>query len=113
MVNCPFSPEELARYAAVAVGRCFDLRPGELLLISYEHEHRPLAIAVAEVAYQRGLRVDSYVNDPLMLRAEIERASAAVLGELTPWQRARAVDRTAPGTAFLSIDGQAEPDALA
>jgi leucyl aminopeptidase (aminopeptidase T) len=54
----PFTRAELARYAEVALDRCLDLRPGELLLLGYQPEHRPLAVAVARAAFERGLSVD-------------------------------------------------------
>jgi aminopeptidase len=113
MLNSPFTPDELARYAAVAIDGCFDLRPGELLLLLFEPEHRPLAVALAEAAFRRGLRVDTQVTDLLIQRAEIDHASDEALGRLTPWGRAWRVARTEPGTALIGIDGQSEPDALA
>jgi aminopeptidase len=112
MLTAPFTPDELARYAEVALARCLDLRPGELLLLRYEHEHRPLAVALAEAAYRRGLRVDTHVTDPMILRAELTLAGDAALGALTPWARDRAAARTETGTALILIDGQGEPDAL-
>jgi aminopeptidase len=113
MFECPFTPEELARYAAVTIDRCFDLRPGELLQVFYEPEHRPLVIALAEAAFSRGLRFEAAVRDPLILRAEVDHATEEVLGRLTPWRRAQQLARTEPGMAALYIDGQGEPDALA
>jgi len=113
MLNSPFTPDELERYAAVAIDRCLDLRPGELLLLHHELEHRPLAIALAEAGYRRGLQVDDWVADLLMQRAEIDYASDQVLGRLTPWRRARSMARTEAGAAVISIEGPSEPDALA
>src|SRR5215472_13767031 len=99
MLHSPYTPDQLARYAGVAIDRCFDMRPGELLLVNYEPEHRPLAVALAEAAYRRGLRVDGMVTD--------------VLGRMPPWRRARFVARTEAGTALIIVDGQTDPDALA
>jgi aminopeptidase len=113
MLGAPFTPDELARYAAVAIDRCLDLRPGELLLVNYEHEHRPLALALAEAAYRRGLRVDANVSDPLFDRAEIDLSTGEALGWLPPWRVSRMHARTEPGTAVAYIDGPAELDALA
>jgi aminopeptidase len=113
MLPSPFTPDELQRYAAVAIDRCFDLRPGELLLLLHEPEHRPIAIALAEAAYRRGLRVDAQVTDLLLQRAEVDQASDETLGMLTPWRKARFLARTEPGTALISVDGQSDPDALA
>src|SRR5215472_7922210 len=113
MLHSPYTPDQLARYAGVAIDRCFDMRPGELLLVNYEPEHRPLAVALAEAAYRRGLSVDSLVTDLLLQRAEVDNASDEMLGRMTPWRRARFVARTEPGTALISVDGQSDPEALA
>lgn len=113
MLHSPFTPDELERYASIAIDRCFDLRPGELLLVNYEPEHRPLAVALAEAAYRRGLSVDSMVTDLLLQRAEVDNASQEMLGRMTPWRRSRFIARTEPGTALISVDGQSDPDALA
>jgi aminopeptidase len=112
MLSSPFTPEELARYAEVAIDRCLDLRPGELLVILYEHEHRPLALAIAEAGFRRGLRVDAHVVDPLFTRAELDLASDAALGAVPPWRLAITLARTQPDAALVVVDGQADPDAL-
>lgn len=112
MLHSPFTRDELDRYAAVAL-RCLGLRSGELLLVRGEPEHRPLTVAVAEAAYRAGLRVDVWLADPLVQRAEIDHAADEVLGTLTPWAKERLVARTEPGTALLAIDGDSEPEALA
>src|SRR5215467_14869607 len=109
MLQSPFTPDELERYASIAIDRCFDLRPGELLLVNYEPEHRPLAVALAEAGYRRGLRVDSMVTDLLLQRAEVDNASQEMLGRMTPWRRDRFIARTEPGTALISVDGQSDP----
>src|SRR5215469_2948250 len=113
MLQSPFTPDELERYASIAIDRCFDLRPGELILVNYEPEHRPLAVALAEAAYRRGLSVDSMVTDLLLQRAEVDNATPEMLGRMTPWRRERFIARTEPGTALISVDGQSDPDALA
>jgi aminopeptidase len=113
MLQSPFTPDELERYASIAIDRCFDLRPGELLLVNYEPEHRPLAVALAETAYRRGLSVDSMVTDLLLQRAEVDNASRDMLGRMTPWRRDRFIARTEPGKALISVDGQSDPEALA
>lgn len=113
MPDMPFTPDELARYAEVAIDCCLDLRPGELLQLSYQHEHRPLAVALARAAYERGLRVDPDVDDPLIQRAEIDLASDEALGSLPPWRRARLLARTSGDAARLIVAGEGDPDALA
>src|SRR5215471_2684769 len=112
MSETPFTPDELARYAAVAIDGCLDLRRGELLVLIYEPEHRPLARALAEAAYRRGLRVDANMSDALMLRAELLHADESVLGDVTPWRKARMLARTEGDAAALFIDGDEDPDAL-
>ncbi len=113
MLPTPFTQDELTRYAEVAVGACLELHPGELLQLSYEHEHRPLAVALAEAAYRRGLCVDALVRDPLIQRAEVRDADEEVLGAMPPWAVARALTRTEPGMAMIFIAGSGVPDALA
>lgn len=111
MLRTPFTADELTRFAEVALG-CLDLRAGELLQINCEHEHRPLVVALAEAAYRRGLRVDPWVTDPLVRRAELMLADERVLGAMAPWAVARSLGRTEPGTALIHVDGQGVPDAL-
>jgi aminopeptidase len=113
MPDTPFTPDELARYAEVAIDRCLDLRPGELLQLTYQPAHRPLAIALARAAYRRGLRFDAYLDDPLVQRAEIDLASDEALGAVSPWDRDRMLARTSGEAAKLLIDGEDDPDALA
>src|SRR5438445_12271953 len=96
-LESPFTAEELARYARVTVGRCLDLRAGETVLMSYEPEHRPFAVAAARAAYERGLEVVSVVRDPLIELAEMELASEQALGAVQPWQRAQLLHRTEEG----------------
>lgn len=111
MLPTPFTADELTRFAEVALG-CLDLRPGELVQVNCEHEHRPLVVALAEAAYRRGLRVDPSVTDPLVRRAELTLAGEAVLGAMPPWAVARSLGRTEPGTALIHVDGQGVSDAL-
>lgn len=113
MLHSPFTAEELTRYAEVAIDACLDLRPGELLQLAYEHEHRPLAVAMAVSAYRRGLRVETTVIDPLINRAELDHADEALLGVLSPWQVARMQARTGGAGALVLIDGESDPEALA
>jgi aminopeptidase len=94
------------------VGRCLDLRAGELLLIEYEPEHRELAVAIAAAAYGRGLRVNTRLRDPLFQRAELEHATEAVLGLVEPWDREWWLARTGQGAALVCIKGDGTPDAL-
>jgi aminopeptidase len=102
----PFTPDELLRYARVTVGRCLDLRAGETVLISYEPEHRPFAVAAARAAYERGFHVATTVRDPLIQRAELELASPEVLGHLLPWERETLLERTRDGSALLHVIGE-------
>lgn len=112
LTSSPFTAEELTRYAEVTVGRCTDLRAGELLVIEYEPEHRPLMVAIAEEAYRHGLRVSSQVRDPLLIRAEVEHAAEPVLGVLEPWNESFNMARTGPGAGLISIKGEELPGVL-
>jgi aminopeptidase len=108
----PFTPGELDRYAEVAVERCLDLRQGERLLIEYEPEHRPLAVALHRAGYRRGLRVASQVRDPLLARAELDHASEHLLGSVEPWERDWSLARTAEDSALICIKGDELPGVL-
>ena len=112
LISSPFTTEELTRYAGVTVGRCTDLQAGELLVIEYEPEHRPLMVAIAQEAYRRGLRVSTQVRDPLLIRAEVEHAAEPVLGLLEPWHQSFTMARTVPGAGLISIKGEELPGAL-
>jgi aminopeptidase len=112
MLTSPFTPDELARYAEVAIGHCLDLRPGELVVLNHEPEHRPLAVALAQAAFRRGLRVDAQVQDPLLVRAELDLADEAVLGAVAPWRLARSLARTEGDAAAVLVDGEGDPNAL-
>lgn len=111
-MESPFTAEELARYARVTVARCFDLRAGENVLISYEPEHRPFAVAAARAAFERGLEVATIVRDPLIELAEMELASEQALGAVQPWQRGQILHRTEEGSALLYVIGESAPGLL-
>jgi aminopeptidase len=108
----PFTDEELERYAEVIVGRCLDLDGGELLLIEYEPEHRPLAVALHRAGYRKGLRVAGRVRDPLLTRAELDHAHEDVLGSMEPWERDWSLARTAEGASLVRIRGDERPGVL-
>ncbi|MBO0704912.1 MAG: aminopeptidase [Candidatus Dormibacteraeota bacterium] len=107
----PFTAGELSRYAEAIIG-CLDVRVGDLLVLTYEMEHQPLAVAIAETAYRQGLRVDGMVRDLRLTRAEIDHASDAVLGSVERWTRDRALARTEPGTVLVQLTGETDPDVL-
>lgn len=108
----PFTTEELTRYGEIAVGTCLDLRRGDRILISYEHEHRPLALSMAEAAFRRGLIVDTHVQDPLIRRAELELARDETLGALAPWAHGRVLARTEEDSVGIFVSGESVPGIL-
>src|ERR687887_227943 len=110
-LESPFTADELTRYADAIIG-CLDVRVGDLLVLTYELEHQPLAVAIAETAYRQGLRVDGQVRDLRLTRAEIDHASDAVLGAVERWTRDRALARTEPGTVLVQLTGETDPDVL-
>lgn len=111
-IGGPFTPEELHSYAHAAVHRCLDLAEGDLLLIDYEPEHRPLVVALHEAAYRAGLRVSAALCDPLLLQAELQFASDDAIGRLEAWQRERLLARTGEGAAQIVIRGEEMPGVL-
>jgi aminopeptidase len=104
-----FTNDELRRYADVAVSRCLDLRPGELLVLEFEPEHRPLAVALAEAGFRHGLRVSFRIRDPLITRAELQYAPEPALGVTEPWTRDVQLARCEEGAAQICIKGEEIP----
>lgn len=110
--DTPFTKQELETYARVAIDYCLDLKGGDLLLIDYEPEHRPLVVALHEIAYGAGLRVSASLSDPLFLQAELEHASNATIGRVETWDRDRSLARTEEGAAQITLRGEEMPGVL-
>lgn len=106
-------PEDVTRYAEAAVKVGVGLRRGDDLVVQCQPAHRELAIALVEAAYRAGARtVEISYSDPLVRAAKLRTAPASVLGELTPWQIARARGTVKKTTCSLMIAGESEPGAL-
>jgi aminopeptidase len=89
------------------------LRPGQLLLLTADVEHAPLAREVARQAYAAGARyVDVWYWDPHVKLARLEHAPLDSLSWQPPWLdvRAAAVD---DGAAYVRVTGDPAPNLLA
>jgi aminopeptidase len=107
-------PDETARYADAAIRVGLHLRKGDDLVVNCQPAHREFAAAVIEAAYRAGARTAEVVmTDPLVRAARLRAAPTERLGELTPWQSARARGAVKETTCSLLITGESEPGALA
>ena len=107
-------PDRLERYAELAVHVGANVQPGQLVEISANVEHAPLARAVARAAYRAGARyADLRYIDPHVRRAMIEKAPDDVLSWTPPWLLSRARTFGDENAAIIAICGEAEPDLLA
>src|SRR5664279_5312989 len=70
-----------------------NIQPGQVVLVTGELGHEPLARAVAAAAYDRGAKfVDVEYFDPWIKRARIEHADPDTLEYVPEWYGRRMVD---------------------
>lgn len=106
-------PEQLERYADAIVVGCLDVGPGQQLFVSCEPAHRELAVALADSAYRAGAKLVEVLYDDAQVRAaRLRHARDADLGTVPPWSIQRLRETTKPGTAAITILGEADPGAL-
>lgn len=102
--------EQLADLA-VTVGA--NVQPGQIVVVTAEPGHLPLAREIARAAYDRGARfVDLSVFDPLLKRVRLEHAEPDTLDFVPPWLGASALAHGDAGAATVRITGPTEPGAL-
>jgi aminopeptidase len=102
----------LARYAELAVRVGANVQPGQLVFITGQPDHAPLARALADAAYAAGARyADVVYVDQHVRRAMIAGGPDEALELTPPWLYARR-EATA-GNATIAILGDPEPDLLA
>jgi aminopeptidase len=108
------SEERLRAYARLAVRVGANLQPGQVLAVSAQLEHAPLARAIAAEAYDAGATyVDVLYSDPHVRKAQIELAPEDELGYSPPWIVKRAEDVGQGRGGWISITGTAEPELFA
>lgn len=106
--------DDLERYADAAVRVGVGLHKGDDLIVQCHPAHRELAVAIVESAYRAKARtVEINYADPFIRAAKLRSAPDDALGELTPWQAARARGAVKETTCSLLIAGEADPGALA
>lgn len=105
--------DRLRRYAQLVVRHGLNVQPGQLVNISGEVLHRPLAALIVEEAYRRGA---SFVNvelvDPLHLRTRILHSRSEYLASAPAFFSAKFHELVEAGAANLKILGPEYPDYL-
>jgi aminopeptidase len=106
--------ERLRAYARLAVRVGANVQPGQVLGVSAQLEHAPLARAIAAEAYEAGASfVDVLYSDPHVRKAQIELAPEDQLAHSPPWIVSRAEEIGRRRGAWISITGTAEPELFA
>lgn len=105
--------DRLRRYAQLVVCHGLNVQPGQLVNISGEVIHRPLAGLIVEEAYKRGA---GYVHveliDPITLRTRILHSHSEYLGMTPAFFSAKFHELVDAGAANLKILGPEYPDYL-
>jgi len=109
------SPDERLRaYARLAVRVGANVQPGQIVAVSAQLEHAPLARAIAADAYEAGAAyVDVLYTDPRVRKVHIELAPEDQLDYSPPWIVGRAESIGRARGAWISITGTAEPELFA
>lgn len=96
---------------AVTVGA--NVQPGQIVVVSAEPDHLPLAREIARAAYDRGARfVDVSVFDPLLKRVRVQHAEPETLAFVPPWLPSAVLAQGEAGAATVRITGPTRPGAL-
>ncbi len=101
----------LEKYAELAVRVGANVEPGQIVFVSTELAHAPLARALTRAAYAAGARyVDVSYRDQHVRRAMIEFGPDEALTHTPEWVQEKA--RAFSGNAFIATTGDPEPDLL-
>lgn len=101
------------RLAQLSVEVGANVGPGQILVVTAEPGHLPLAREIARLAYQRGARfVDLQVHDPLLKRIRVQHAVPATLDFVPPWLGGAVLAQGDAGAATVRITGPTEVGAL-
>ncbi len=90
-----------------------NVQPGQVVLVSGELGHEPLARAVAAAAYDRGAEfVDVAYFDPHVKRARIAHADPDTIEFVPPWYGRRLLEHADGRGARVTITGPTAPGLL-
>jgi aminopeptidase len=107
------SDRRLERYARLAVEVGVNLTPGQFLYVSGHPEHRPLARAIAAIAYEAGASyVEVALDDPHVRRERIRHAADELLDWSPPWTAALLDHLVGTSGAHIAIGGDPEPELM-
>jgi aminopeptidase len=90
-----------------------NVQPGQVVIVSAELGHEPLARAVAAAAYDRGAEfVDVGYFDPYVKRARIAHADPETIEFVPPWYGQRLLEHADGRGARVTIAGPTSPGLL-
>jgi aminopeptidase len=102
--------DRLDRYAELVVRIGLNVQPGQVVRISADLSHAPVARAVVEQAYLAGAsRVSVDYTDDHVRRSTLQHAPMATLTGHEPWQVERLHDWEREGAALLTLTGNPDP----
>lgn len=105
--------EYTARLADLALAVGANVQAGQVVVVTAEPGHLPLAREIARAAYERGARfVDLALFDPLLKRMRLRHAAPDTLDFVPPWLGSAALAQGETGSATVRITGVTEPRAL-
>lgn len=103
--------ERLRRYAELAVRVGVNLQHGQILFVSPQVEHAPLARAIARAGYEAGARyVDLSYRDEHVRKAMIGKGPESALSHTPEWLKTRA--EALAGNAMIWTTGDPEPELM-
>jgi aminopeptidase len=102
--------DRLERYAELVVRIGLNVQPGQVVRVSADLSHAPVARAVVEQAYFAGAsRVSVDYSDDLVRRSTLRHAPMETLTEHEPWQLERLRGWGREGAALLTLTGNPDP----
>ena len=97
-------PEDLDRYARLALTVGLNLQEGQPLLINASTEALPLVRALVASAYELGARsVTPLLHDPQSIRIELDKLREEYLDDVPPWFIDARVQAIEDGAAIVSL----------
>ena len=102
--------DRLDRYAELVVRVGLNVQPGQVVRVSADLSHAPVARAVVEHAYLAGAsRVSVDYSDDLVRRSTLQHAPMETLTSHEPWQLERLRGWERDGAALLTLTGNPDP----